>query len=62
LNYTLGINFAFLIESIEKPIENLTLASGMISSSYKILQDHYNKTNELLEVVEKYEVKIKLGY
>ena len=52
MNYTLGINFAFLIESIERPIEELTLAAGMISSSYSILQEHYKKMSEHLGVVE----------
>ncbi len=53
MNDVLGVSFGFLIGSIERPIEELTLASGMIASSYSILQDHYQKVTEHLASVEK---------
>lgn len=41
-SFALGINFAFLIESIEKPIEELTISNSMIETTYKLLSDRFN--------------------
>lgn len=58
MNYNLEINLAFLIGSIEKPIEKLRQASGMISSSYGILQEHYKKIEDYLGNIETYFIPI----
>jgi len=55
----LKLSFGFLIDNIEKPTEELTLASGMIESSYTILQDHYKKIADHLASVDKHLTTIR---